>query len=71
MYVCMYVCMYVRMYETLPPPPPSRGFFLIWRRGPKRAMVSSFLRFLITHNDAPQSVGHLWTCDQPVTETST
>jgi hypothetical protein len=27
--------------------------------------------FLITHNDAPQSVGVLWTSDQPVAETST
>jgi hypothetical protein len=27
--------------------------------------------FLITHNDAPQSVGLLWTSDQPVAETST
>jgi hypothetical protein len=27
--------------------------------------------FLITHNDAPQSVGPLWTSDQPVAETST
>jgi hypothetical protein len=26
---------------------------------------------LITHNDAPQSVGLLWTSDQPVAETST
>jgi hypothetical protein len=27
--------------------------------------------FLITHNDAPQSVGLHWTSDQLVTETST
>jgi hypothetical protein len=27
--------------------------------------------FLITHNDAPQSVGILWTSDQLVAETST
>jgi hypothetical protein len=27
--------------------------------------------FLITNNDAPQSVGLLWTSDQLVTETST
>jgi hypothetical protein len=25
----------------------------------------------ITHNEAPQSVGLLWTSDQPVAETST
>ena len=36
------------------------------------AMASSFLRFIeITPNDAPQSVGLLWTSDQPVAETST
>jgi hypothetical protein len=28
-------------------------------------------RFLITHNDVPQSVGLLWTSDQLVAETST
>jgi hypothetical protein len=27
--------------------------------------------FVITHNDAPQSVGLLWTSDQVVAETST
>ena len=27
--------------------------------------------FYITRNDAPQSVGLLWTCDQPVAESST
>jgi len=27
--------------------------------------------FKITHSDAPQSVGHLWTSDQLVAETST
>jgi hypothetical protein len=27
--------------------------------------------FLITHNDAPQSVGRLWISDQLVAETST
>jgi len=30
-----------------------------------------FRGFLITHNDAPQSVGLLWTGDQSVAETST
>jgi hypothetical protein len=44
-----------------------------WRCGPTQAMVSSFLRFLlvITLNDAPQSVGLLWTSDQLVAENST
>jgi hypothetical protein len=27
--------------------------------------------FMITHNDAPQSVGLVWTSDQPIAETST
>ena len=43
----------------------------IWRNSPQWAMASSFLRFLFTHNDAPQSVGLLWTSDQLDTETST
>jgi hypothetical protein len=30
-----------------------------------------FRGFLITHNDAPQSAGLLWTSDQSVAETST
>ena len=34
--------------------------FFIWRDSPQWA---------ITHNDAPQPVGLLWTSDQPVTET--
>jgi hypothetical protein len=39
---------------------PSAGCDLLGSRG-----------FLITHNDAPQSVGPLRTSDQPVAETST
>jgi hypothetical protein len=39
---------------------PSAGYGLLVSRG-----------FLITHNDAPQSVGLLWTSDQLVAETST
>jgi hypothetical protein len=39
---------------------PSGGSGLLVPRG-----------FLITHNDAPQSVGLLWTSDQFVAETST
>jgi len=34
-------------------------------------MEHPFLMFLITHDDAPQSVGLLWTSDQLVAETST
>jgi hypothetical protein len=43
-------------------------FFL--RCDPAGVMASSFLRLYITH-DAPQSVGLLWTSDQPDAETST
>jgi hypothetical protein len=39
---------------------PSAGYGLLVPRG-----------FSITYNDAPQSVGLLWTSDQLVTETST
>jgi hypothetical protein len=39
---------------------PSAGYGLLVTRS-----------FLITHNDAPQSVGLLWTSDQLVAETST
>jgi hypothetical protein len=39
---------------------PSAGYDLLVSRG-----------FLITHNDAPQSVGLLWTSDQSVPNTST
>ena len=39
----------------------------------QRALASFFFfrGFLITHNDAPQSVGLLWTSDQSVAKTST
>jgi len=56
------------------------GLLLIIRRfvclffdttAPQWARASSFTRFLITHNDAPQSVGLLWTSDQLVAETTT
>jgi hypothetical protein len=38
---------------------PSAGYGLLVSRG-----------FLITQNDVPNSVGHLWTSDQLVAETS-
>jgi hypothetical protein len=47
------------------------NFFPLWRYAPTRAMTSLFLSFYITHNDASQSVGRLWTNDQLVAETST
>jgi hypothetical protein len=48
-------------------------FFFLWLDSPIRAWASSFRRgFTITHIwDTPQSVGFLWTSDQPVAETST
>ena len=39
---------------------------LFFRRDTPHLLV-----FYITHNDAPQSIGLLWTSDQPVAETST
>ena len=36
-----------------------------------RAMASFFEVFEVTHNDTPQSVGLLWTSDEPAAETST
>jgi uncharacterized protein (DUF779 family) len=41
-----------------------------WCCGPTRAMAYSILSFLITHNDAPHSVGLLWTSDQLISDTS-
>jgi hypothetical protein len=38
---------------------------------PQWAKASSLTRFMVTHNEAPQSVGLLWTSDQLVAETST
>ena len=54
------------------------SFFLSlsWRNSPLVGLGlllihEDFCGFEITHNDTPQSVGLLWTCDQPVAETST
>jgi hypothetical protein len=48
---------FVVVYLTLQ---PSASYGLLVTRG-----------FVITHNDAPQSVGLLWISDQLVAETST
>jgi len=46
--------------------------FLFWGQQPPSGPGPPQSRnFLITHNDAPQSVGLLWTSDRPVAETST
>ena len=52
----LYICTYIYIYSFI---------YLFWRCGPTRAFASSFTRFLqITHHDALQSVGLLWTSDQ-------
>ena len=51
---------YIYMYD----------FFPLGRCGPTQAMVFSFLKLKITHNDALQSVGLPWTSDRLVAETS-
>ena len=52
------------------------NFCFSWRDSPLvdlglLLIHEDFCGFLITHNDTPQSVGLLWTSDQPVAETST
>ena len=47
-------------------------FVCFWRESPPSGPVLPHSRgFSVTHNDAPQSVGLLWTSDQLVAETST
>ena len=46
----------------------TSGDLFVW--GSSRAMTPHSWGLYITHNDAPQSVGLLWTTDQLVTETS-
>ena len=58
---CLFVCLFSWCYNPFGCifHTPIMGFsLLIWG-------------FLITHNDTPQSVGLLWTCDQSVAQTST
>ena len=50
----------------------TNDFFFMALTAQSQAIASSFLRFFeITDNDTPESVGLLWTSDQPVAETST
>jgi hypothetical protein len=58
MFVCLFSWRYNRLWLYFHS--PVAGFSLLVFRG-----------FLITHYDAPQSVGLLWTSDQSVAETST
>ena len=47
-------------------------FVCFWHNSPPSGLEPPHSRgFLITHNDAAQSVGLLWTSDQLVAETST
>jgi hypothetical protein len=55
--VRLYFVWFVCFWRDSPPPPNGSG--------PPQSRG-----FYITHNDAPLSVGLLWTSDQPVTETS-
>jgi hypothetical protein len=45
-------------------------YYYLWLCSPARAIASSSTRFL-DHNDAPRSVGFLWTSDQLFAENST
>jgi hypothetical protein len=55
----VYLSIYYHLF-IISGPAAQRGLGLLVSRG-----------FLITHNNAPQSVGLLWTSDQFVAETST
>ena len=48
----------------------ARVLLSLWCCSPTRTTASSFMSFKITQNDAPMSVGLLWTSDQLVTQTS-
>ena len=56
-FMFLFVCLFVCLFFAQQPPSGP---------GPSRSRG-----FLISHNDAPQSVGLLWTSDQLVAETST
>jgi hypothetical protein len=58
---CLYTnsaCLFVCFWRDSPPPPSGPG--------PPHSRG-----FYITHKDTPQSVGLLWTSDQPLADTST
>ena len=52
-------CSFLLIFGAIPPPPPNGP-------GPPHSRG-----FCITHSDAPQSIGLLWTSDRLVAETST
>ena len=49
----------------------STELIFIWQKSPQWARASSFMSFLDHTHDATQSVGLLWTSDQPFAQTST
>ena len=53
------------------PPGATQPIVSVYFTAFYRASASSHTTYLITHSDAPQSVGLLWTNDQSVAETST
>jgi hypothetical protein len=59
----MYVCLFV--FLALQP------IVAVFSQPGSGLQPPRFRGFLITYNDAPQSVGLLWTSDQSVAETST
>ena len=73
--VCVCVCVCVRERERERAEGKVFPFFpLFFCNSPQWVRASSFTRFLDhthTHNDAPQSVGLLWTSDQLFVKTPT
>jgi hypothetical protein len=66
-YVCVCVYVYVKLVAKL-----QLFVFIFSGTAAQHGLWPPRPRcFLITHNDAPQSVGLLWTGDQLVAETST
>ena len=60
-FVCLFVCLFSSRYNS----------FCLYFHMPVAGFDLLIRGFLITHNDAPQSVELLWTSDQSVAETST
>jgi hypothetical protein len=61
---CLYTHTQIRVYLYM-------FIYFLWHCSPARAMAFSSTRFRDHTNDAPQSVGLIWTSDQLVAETST
>jgi len=61
MILCLFVCMFVYLFVCL---------FVFGATAPSGLGPPYSRGFCITHDEAPQSVGHLWTSDRLVAETS-